>query len=65
MNSFDQMDYDYYRGFDHGVHFVLTELRRLASTGDITVDKLMKSIDPQLDIAKQKKREITRRMRAA
>lgn len=64
MNSFDQMDYDYYRGFDHGVHFVLTELRRLASTGDITVDKLMKSIDPQLDIAKQKKREITRRMRA-
>ena len=65
MNSFDQMDYDYYRGFDHGVHFVLTELRRLASTGDITVDKLMKSIDPQLDIAKQKKREISRRMRAA
>ena len=65
MNSFDQMDYDYYRGFDHGVHFVMTELRRLASTGDITVEKLMKSIDPQLDIAKQKKREITRRMRAA
>ena len=65
MNSFDQMDYDYYRGFDHGVHFVLTELRRLASTGDITVDKLMKSIDPQLEIAKQKKREISRRMRAA
>ena len=65
MNSFDQMDYDYYRGFDHGVHFVLTELRRLASTGDITVDKLMKSLDPQLDIAKQKKREISRRMRAA
>ena len=65
MNSFDQMDYDYYRGFDHGVHFVLTELRRLASTGDITVDKLMKSIDPQLDIAKQKKLEISRRMRAA
>ena len=64
MNSFDQMDYDYYRGFDHGVHFVMTELRRLASTGDITVEKLMKSIDPQLDIAKQKKREITRRMRA-
>lgn len=64
MNSFDQMDYDYYRGFDHGVHFVLTELRRLASTGDITVEKLMKSIDPQLDIAKQKKREISRRMRA-
>ena len=65
MNSFDQMDYDYYRGFDHGVHFVMTELRRLASTGDITVEKLMKSIDPQLDIAKQKKREISRRMRAA
>lgn len=64
MNNLDQMDYDYYRGFDHGVHFVLTELRRLAKTGDVTVEKLMTSIDPQWDIAKQKKREITRNMRA-
>lgn len=57
MNSFDQMDYDYYRGFDHGVHFVITEMHRLAKQGNITVEGLIRSIDPQWDIAKQKQRE--------
>ncbi len=65
MNNRDQMDYDYYRGFDHGVHFVLTELRRLAKTGDVTVEKLMASIDPQWDIAKQEQKTITKRTRYA
>ena len=62
MNTRKQMDYDYYKGFDHGVNFVINELRRLAATGDITVEKLMLSIDPQWDDAKTNMKRLDREL---
>ena len=64
MNNFNQMDLDYYRGFDHGVNFVIVELRRLAREGDITIEKLMKSVDPQWEDAKQSRNKIELEMRS-
>ena len=55
---------DYYRGFDHGVNFVIVELRRLAREGDITIEKLMKSVDPQWEDAKQSRNKIALEMRS-
>lgn len=55
-------DFDYYKGFDHGVNFVINELRRLAKTGDISVEKLMASIDPQWDDAKQQQKVIKKEL---
>ncbi len=62
MSTAKQMDRDYYRGFDHGVNFVINELRRLAATGDITVEKLMLSIDPQWDDAKTNMKRLDREL---
>jgi len=58
------MDYDYYKGFDHGVNFVVNELRRLALQGEITVDRLLKSVDPQWDDAKKAQKAVLAEMRA-
>lgn len=64
MSTTKQMDYDYYRGFDHGVNFVINELRRLATTGEITVDRLLKSVDPQWDDAKKARKAVLADMRS-
>jgi hypothetical protein len=40
---------DYIKGFNAGVDCVLTEIKRLEKTGSISLDKLLKHLDPQLD----------------
>lgn len=64
MNDHRQMDYDYYRGFDHGISFVINEIRRLAMSGDVTVDRILRSIDPQWDDAKKAKKAVLADMRS-
>ena len=40
---------DYIKGFNAGVDCVLTEIKRLEKTGSISLDQLLKHLDPQLD----------------
>jgi hypothetical protein len=39
----------YIQGFDAGVDCVLTEIRRLEKIGPISLEQLVKHLDPQLD----------------
>ena len=40
---------DYIKGFDAGVNCVLTEIQRLEKIGPISLEQLIKHLDPQLD----------------
>jgi hypothetical protein len=40
---------DYIKGFNAGVDCVLTEIERLEKTGDLSLDQLLKHLDPQRD----------------
>ena len=40
---------DYIKGFDAGVDCVLTEIKRLEKEGSLSLDQLLKHLDPQLD----------------
>lgn len=40
---------DYIKGFDAGVNCVLTEIERLEKTGALSLDQLLKHLDPQRD----------------
>jgi hypothetical protein len=50
---------DYIKGFDAGVNCVLTEIKRLEKTGPISLDLLIKHLDPQLDQKTAQKPEKT------
>ena len=39
----------YIQGFNAGVDCVLTEIKRLEKTGAVSLDQLLKHLDPQLD----------------
>lgn len=39
----------YIQGFDAGVDCVLTEIKRLEKIGPISLEQLVKHLDPQLD----------------
>ena len=39
----------YIQGFDAGVDCVLTEIKRLGKIGPVSLDQLLKHLDPQLD----------------
>jgi len=39
----------YIKGFDAGVDCVLTEIKRLEKEGSLSLDQLLKHLDPQLD----------------
>ena len=39
----------YIQGFNAGVDCVLTEIKRLEKTGSLSLDQLLKHLDPQLD----------------
>ena len=40
---------DYIKGFNAGIDCVLTEIKRLEKTGSLSLDQLLKHLDPQLD----------------
>jgi hypothetical protein len=40
---------DYIKGFNAGVDCVLTEIERLEKTGSMSLDQLLKHLDPQRD----------------
>ena len=40
---------DYINGFDAGVDCVLTEIKRLEKIGPISLEQLVKHLDPQRD----------------
>jgi len=40
---------DYIKGFNAGVDCVLTEIERLEKTGALSLDQLLKHLDPQRD----------------
>jgi len=40
---------DYIKGFDAGVNCVLTEIQRLEKIGPISLEQLIKHLDPQRD----------------
>jgi hypothetical protein len=40
---------DYIKGFNAGVDCVLTEIERLEKTGAVSLDQLLKHLDPQRD----------------
>ena len=40
---------DYIKGFNAGVDCVLTEIQRLEKTGSLSLDQLLKHLDPQRD----------------
>ena len=40
---------DYIKGFNAGVDCVLTEIKRLEKEGSLSLDQLLKHLDPQLD----------------
>ena len=40
---------DYIKGFNAGVDCVLTEIERLDKTGSLSLDQLLKHLDPQRD----------------
>jgi hypothetical protein len=40
---------DYIKGFDAGVNCVLTEIERLEKTGSLSLEQLIKHLDPQRD----------------
>ncbi len=40
---------DYIKGFSAGVDCVLTEIKRLEEIGPISLDQLLKHLDPQRD----------------
>jgi hypothetical protein len=40
---------DYIKGFNAGVDCVLTEIQRLEKTGSLSLDQLIKHLDPQRD----------------
>jgi hypothetical protein len=50
---------DYIKGFNAGVDCVLTEIKRLEKTGAISLDQLLKHLDPQLDQKTAQKPEKT------
>jgi len=39
----------YIQGFDAGVDCVLTEIKRLEKIGPVSLEQLLKHLDPQLD----------------
>ena len=39
----------YIKGFEAGVDCVLTEIKRLEKIGPVSLDQLLKHLDPQLD----------------
>ena len=39
----------YIQGFNAGVDCVLTEIKRLEKTGSLSLDQLLKHLDPKLD----------------
>lgn len=40
---------DYIKGFNAGVDCVLTEIQRLEKTGSLSLEQLLKHLDPQRD----------------
>jgi hypothetical protein len=40
---------DYIKGFNAGVDCVLTEIERLEKTGSLSLEQLLKHLDPQQD----------------
>jgi hypothetical protein len=40
---------DYIKGFSAGVDCVLTEIKRLEKEGSLSLDQLLKHLDPQRD----------------
>ena len=40
---------DYIKGFNAGVDCVLTEIQRLEKTGALSLEQLLKHLDPQRD----------------
>jgi len=50
---------DYIKGFDAGVNCVLTEIQRLEKIGPISLDQLVKHLDPQRDQKAAQKPEKT------
>ena len=40
---------DYIKGFNAGVDCVLTEIERLEKTGSLSLEQLLKHLDPQRD----------------
>jgi len=40
---------DYIKGFNAGVDCVLTEIERLEKTGSVSLEHLLKHLDPQRD----------------
>jgi len=49
----------YMQGFDAGVDCVLTEIKRLEKIGPISLDQLVKHLDPQRDQKTAQKPEKT------
>jgi hypothetical protein len=49
----------YIQGFDAGVDCVLTEIKRLEKIGPISLEQLVKHLDPQLDQKTAQKPEKT------
>lgn len=50
---------DYIKGFDAGVNCVLAEIQRLEKIGPISLDQLIKHLDPQQDQKTAQKPEKT------
>jgi len=50
---------DYIKGFDAGVDCVLTEIKRLEKIGPVSLDQLIKHLDPQRDQKTAQKPEKT------
>jgi len=50
---------DYIKGFNAGVDCVLTEIERLEKTGALSLDQLLKHLDPQRDQKTSQKPEKT------
>lgn len=40
---------DYIKGFNAGVDCVLTEIQRLEKTGSLSLEQILKHLDPQRD----------------
>jgi hypothetical protein len=50
---------DYIKGFNAGVDCVLTEIERLEKTGSLSLEQLLKHLDPQRDQKTAQKPEKT------
>ncbi len=50
---------DYIKGFNAGVDCVLTEIERLEKTGSLSLEQLLKHLDPQRDHKAAQKPEKT------